>query len=105
LGLPGEKFRSCGQWIDHELILGVRPEQVYPTIPERIQKDYVWIEGITKVLEPLGSETLVHLRAGNHEIVATCDPEKAPIMNSKMRFWIDPNRIHLFDPASEAAIV
>ncbi len=104
LGLPEGKFRSSGEWIGRELILGVRPEQIHPATTEQPQQDHEWIEGMVEVLEPLGSETLVHLRAGNQEIVAMCDPDRTPTMNSKMRFWIDMNKIQLFDPASESSI-
>ena len=104
LGLPEGKFRSSCRWIGRELILGVRPEQIHPATTEQPQQNHEWIEGTVEVLEPLGSETLVHLRAGNQEIVAMCDPDRTPIMNSKMRSWIDMNKIHLFDPASESSI-
>jgi multiple sugar transport system ATP-binding protein len=105
LGLPEGKSRLCGPWINRELILGVRPEQLYPATREQPQQNYGRIEGVVGISEPLGSETLIHLKAGDQEFVAMCDPDTVPVMDSKMSFLIDMDKTHLFDPENESSII
>jgi multiple sugar transport system ATP-binding protein len=105
LPLPDGKLRSVREWLDRELILGVRPEELSLAGAEGPGLGQGSVEGTVEVLEPLGSETIVHLRAGSQEVVAVCAPEKSLPAQSKARLLTAVEKAHLFDPQSESAIV
>src|SRR5438445_572155 len=57
-----------------------------------------------EVVEPLGNEILLDVRAGAHAMVARVDPATRLKVHEKVRLAFDPERLHFFDPGSEAAI-
>jgi multiple sugar transport system ATP-binding protein len=99
--LSEERMTHLGPWIDQEIILGVRPEHL--TLAEAGEK-HDSIEGVVRVIEPLGAQTLVHVRSGRQDFVALCDPAEAPAVNQKACFATAAGKLHLFDPATEAAL-
>jgi multiple sugar transport system ATP-binding protein len=82
--------------------LGVRPEAL------RIANgsdpvEYVF-DATVDVVEPLGSEILLNVSAGPHALVARVDPAVSVKMHERVRLAFNPERVHFFDHASEAAI-
>src|SRR3989441_5107870 len=60
-----------------------------------------WIQ---QVGEPLGSEILLDLRAGNSTIVARVEPTVRLKVHEKTRLALTPDRAHFFDLKTELAI-
>jgi multiple sugar transport system ATP-binding protein len=56
------------------------------------------------VVEPLGNEILLNFRAGGVPMVARVDPGVRVKAHESIRFAPDPERLHFFDPQSEAAL-
>src|SRR5882672_3200228 len=82
------------------LTLGVRPEAL------RIARgsDEGSFATTVDVVEPLGNEILLNFRAGGVPMVARVDPSVRVKMNDTIRLAFDPQRLHFFDAASEAAL-
>src|SRR5262245_4196616 len=99
--LSEDKTTRLEPWINREIILGVRPEHLTLADPGEKRGR---IEGVVQVLEPLGAQTLVHVRSGQQDFAALCDPAQAPEVNQIACFAISANKSYLFDPASEAAL-
>ncbi|UTV40664.1 sn-glycerol-3-phosphate ABC transporter ATP-binding protein UgpC (plasmid) [Ensifer adhaerens] len=82
-----------------DVVVGIRPEHfgVAPdpaaTLSARVQ-----------VVEPLGSDTLVHFSVGGDVLTARMPPETRPEPGAEIRIAVDPSKIHLFDAASERVI-
>jgi multiple sugar transport system ATP-binding protein len=100
--VPPTKQESLGRHAGGRVVLGVRPEAL------RIANgsdgpDYA-IESTIEVVEPLGSEILLDVRAGEHPIVARVDPGTRVKVHDTVRLALDPERLHFFDFASEAAL-
>ncbi|MBM3216152.1 sn-glycerol-3-phosphate ABC transporter ATP-binding protein UgpC [Candidatus Poribacteria bacterium] len=81
---------------DGPVVLGIRPEHVRvgdagdsPAMPCRVE-----------VVEPLGSETVVYLSAGETTLVAKAEAERTPTVGATVSARIDMARAHLFDPDS-----
>jgi multiple sugar transport system ATP-binding protein len=91
-------------WAARQVILGVRPEHLALGAAP-LNRSAGCLEGAIQLVEPLGAETLIHLRAGGQEIIAVCKPETAPTINSRVTLSAAIDKIHLFDPQSEAAIL
>lgn len=89
---------------DGAAALGVRPEHVHiegsrwaPPPPPHLHTATV------DLLESAGDQMLVFLMAGDISIVARAEPSFRPAPGSTVRFWLDPARLHLFDPETGAA--
>lgn len=99
--LPLDRLGYAGAPLDgRDLIVGIRPEHFVPATPDAARLD-----GQVLVVEPLGSDTLVHFRLGDATLTARMPPEVRPAPGQQMSFGVDPSKIHLFDAATERAIV
>ncbi len=75
-----------------KFILGVRPEDV------RLRDDGVF-GGEVILVEPLGVETLVHIRVGEQTMVCTVPGISSARRGDLVRFNVTRERLHFFDPA------
>ncbi|MEP7188189.1 MAG: ABC transporter ATP-binding protein [Roseiflexaceae bacterium] len=74
--------------------LGVRPEDVQPN-------DDGPFTGHVALIEPLGVETLLHIKSGEQTLVSTVPGMTRIQLGSDMRFDIVRERLHFFNPAGE----
>jgi multiple sugar transport system ATP-binding protein len=81
-----------------DVIVGIRPEHFVPAM------EGPTLSGRVLVVEPLGSDTLVHFVLGKSTLTARVAPEIRPIPGETMSIGIDPSRIHLFDAETERAL-
>jgi multiple sugar transport system ATP-binding protein len=97
VGMPGA---SSGDGRD--AVLGIRPEDVYldGAAPPSASPATLVLDSA----ETMGNETIVTLRAGEHEIVARVPPRPLPAPGESVAAAFDTARAHLFDPDSGAAI-
>src|SRR5215475_4556306 len=83
-------------------ILGIRPEDLHVASAADPAENCFEVE--VEVVEQLGSEILLDTRAGNSLFVASVDPMLRTRVHEKLRLAINPDRLHLFDAQTEAAI-
>jgi multiple sugar transport system ATP-binding protein len=83
-------------------ILGIRPEDVHlnGAAPASASPATLVLDSA----ETMGNETIVMLRAGEHEIVARVPPRPLPAPGEAVTAAFDTARAHLFDPDTGAAI-
>jgi multiple sugar transport system ATP-binding protein len=81
-------------------ILGVRPEHLTP-----VQDEAGAINAEIALVEPLGSDTLVHFRLGEADYVARVSPDLRPRAGERLRFGVLPAKMRLFDAATGQALV
>ena len=60
--------------------------------------------GVVEAVEPLGSETLVHVMIGKALVTATAPGRVVPAVGSTVSVHADPGALYLFDAASEKAL-
>ena len=82
--------------------MGIRPEDLHVAGPADPAELCFEVE--VEVIEQLGSEILLDTRAGNSTFVASVDPMLRTKMHERLKLAINPNRLHLFDATTEAAI-
>jgi multiple sugar transport system ATP-binding protein len=100
--IPESKSSALRPHAGQKVVLGVRPEAL------RLANggdgaDYAFASTI-EVVEPLGNEILLDVRAGNHPLVARVDPATRVKVHENVRLALDPERLHFFDAKTEAAI-
>ncbi len=83
--------RGVGSWAGREVVLGVRPEHVH------LAPAGEGIAAVVELAEPLGNETLLHARAGEHALTARLPSGPVPAAGAALRLAIDGDKVHLFD--------
>ncbi len=82
--------------------MGIRPEDLHVAGPADPAELCFEVE--VEVVEQLGSEILLDTRAGKNTFVASVDPMLRTKVHERLKLAINPNRLHLFDAETEAAI-
>ena len=82
---------------EREVLFGVRPEDLTPSPDGQI-------EGEVDLVEPLGRDDLLIVRAGDTQIHALAPAASGYRSGASLRLRLDPDRIHLFDPSTERSL-
>ncbi|HEY8541431.1 MAG TPA: sn-glycerol-3-phosphate ABC transporter ATP-binding protein UgpC [Pseudothermotoga sp.] len=93
------------KWVEKQVVFGIRPENIFDKLFALAPQPENTIQGIVDVVEPLGSETLLHVTAGNDSIVARVDPRTKAKEGEKIDLVFDMNTIHIFDKETQQAII
>ncbi|WP_108460560.1 ABC transporter ATP-binding protein [Devosia naphthalenivorans] len=83
-------------------LIGIRPHDLI--VAEGTGGAGLSGSGMVEAVEPLGSETLVHLRLGNNLVIATAPGRVVPAIGSTVSVQAEPGSLYLFDAASEKAL-
>jgi multiple sugar transport system ATP-binding protein len=103
LRLPAERAAAVGQ-PGRRVVFGIRPEHITHHDPARARREVGLIEAPVEVVEPTGSETIVLVRIGEREVVASFEPDEAPAVGDRVTLAVDMAKTCLFDPESERLI-
>jgi len=96
LKLPRSGMKLYGDYVHRPVTFGIRPENIADhQVPGETLQERVATK--VSVVEPLGSEVMVELSAGDHTFVARLDPTTTARPMQEMAVYFDMNRFHLFD--------
>jgi multiple sugar transport system ATP-binding protein len=95
---------KLGAWINREVVLGLRPEDIddadlHPESPEEC-----CLEATIDVVEMMGNEAFLNGSIGEHALVARVESETAACDGVPHRLAFNLRKAHLFDPVSTTAI-
>jgi multiple sugar transport system ATP-binding protein len=97
---PAHNRRLAG-WRDKDVIMGIRPEHL--SLGNGIPQSC--FDAGVEVIEQLGSEIVLETRVGDARVtVARVDPQTHLAIGEKIPLSVQPERLHFFDPTTEAAI-
>ncbi len=104
--LPIPAAHPAAAMVGKEVILGIRPEAIFdakmtnpiPTTPENT------ITATVDVMEPLGHEYIVYLRAGEHNFLSSIDSGSKLKEGEESQFTVNLDALHIFDKDSKQAI-
>jgi multiple sugar transport system ATP-binding protein len=57
------------------------------------------------VVEQMGNEVIVYLKAGNDTLIARVPPNDAPLPGDSVTVGFAPDHLHFFDAETELALV
>ena len=97
LPLPGLQAREG--WDGRSLAVGVRPEHLVPA-----EADDDPFDATVELVEPVGSEVLVNLRAAGHDLVARMPPARMPRRGDRLSLAVARGRMHVFEPDTGARL-
>ena len=100
--VPPASAGRLGPYKGQRVTLGIRPEDLRVASGSD-SADYSF-DTVVDVVEPLGSEILLDVKAGSNVIVARVDPTVRAKLHDKMRLALHPERVHFFDLKTELAI-
>jgi multiple sugar transport system ATP-binding protein len=86
-----------------ELTLGFRPEHL--KLGAGAPADAVTIPASVDVVEYLGDQELLHAKTAGLEIIAIVASDNRVKPGDNVNFWLSPDKLHMFDSQSEAALV
>jgi ABC-type sugar transport system ATPase subunit len=92
-----QRLNGNGSSVDH-VLLGIRPEDILPA-PDGP------LAGEVDLVEPLGREDLLSVRVGATLINVLAPATTRFTAGSQVRLRPDPERMHLFDPETDAALL
>ncbi len=102
LPVPPSRAASYRPYLGRNLTFGLRPEH----LTER--RAYVDGEPLTvavDVIEPMGTETIVHLDIAGVDVCARCSADVTASPGTPMVFMAQMDHMHLIDPANDEIIV
>ena len=102
IGIPEPIARRVNGNAAARATMGIRPEDLHVAGPADPAELCFEVE--VEVIEQLGSEILLDTRTGNSTFVASVDPMLRTRVHERLKLAINPNRLHLFDAQTEAAI-
>ena len=103
LDLSVEQSRRFGNYLDMDMVFGVRPEHI---TERRLHSSGNQLDfGCTvEVLEPMGMDTMVFMNIDGVEVTARAAPRSVGNPGETMMFTIDMNNVHLIDPATDKVV-
>ena len=100
--VPEPLANRLGRYVEREVTLGIRPEDLHlATAADPAEYGF---EVEVEVVEKLGSEILLDVAVGHTAMVASVEPSVRVNIHDRLRLALDPDRLHFFDPVSEAVI-
>jgi ABC-type sugar transport system ATPase subunit len=105
--LPKRFAAALAQHTGRDVIVGVRPEDLYEIKPVGGPADMARLPVRVVAVEPLGAETLLvlSLDASNEDLIARIGRDTALRSGDRLDIELDTAAIHLFDPVTTKAIV
>jgi multiple sugar transport system ATP-binding protein len=100
--VPPASAGRLGAYKGQRVTLGIRPEDLRVATGSD-SADFSF-DTVVEVVEPLGSEILLDLKAGPNVIVARVDPTVRVKHQDKLRLSLHPERVHFFDNKTELSI-
>jgi multiple sugar transport system ATP-binding protein len=96
LKLPKSQINRFGNYLNQRVVFGIRPENLSDReeVGEHQQER---VPAKVNVVEPLGSEVIVELSAGDHTFVGRLDPTTTARPMQEIAVYFDMGRFHLFD--------
>ncbi len=99
LTVPDDRAGRYAGLRDREVVLGLRPEHLTDS-PAHGRTGFAPLTAPAEVVEPMGAETLVHLRMGGTALSARCTPGTAAAPGMPLGLWADMNQMHLMEAES-----
>ena len=99
-GLRIDVGAAAGMPRGRDVLLGVRPENIYHSRGPYTPSPATEISARIDVIEPMGNEILLYTRSGASDIVARIAPQEIPAPDEQVSLAIDLRRLHYFDAAT-----
>jgi len=104
LKVPQEWTNAVAPFVGKRLTFGLRPEHVGSPSAEA-QNHPQTIAADIEVIEPMGSETYLYMKAGEAGFIARVDPHRACAVGDRIELAVIMDKAHLFNPETTERII
>lgn len=98
------KVEDVADYIDKEVIMGIRPENLHDEEMFIKTAETSKIVCSVEVTELMGAETYLYLKCEDINLIARVSPRSTAKMGDEIEMSLDVNKIHVFDKDTEKAI-
>jgi multiple sugar transport system ATP-binding protein len=102
VAVPPAMTQRLRPYKGQRVTFGIRPEDLH--IASASDPSQYRFGTTVEVVEPLGSEILLDVKAGPNNMVARVDPTVRVKVHESLGLALDPERVHFFDAKTELAI-
>lgn len=105
LAVPDSKVEPLRPYKGQQIIFGIRPEDIHAyefTPPGVVPAE---LDAEVDVTELMGNEIFIYGLTGGRQFIARVDPRTRAHSGETMRFNVNMENMHAFDPSSENAIL
>jgi multiple sugar transport system ATP-binding protein len=96
--------RMVGWRQDDEVVVGIRPENIFELEDVAEMPPDSTLEGRVEFVEPMGSETYVHFAVGTASLTARLRPDCHLYKNQTTTFAVDTTKFHIFDNKTQRSL-
>jgi multiple sugar transport system ATP-binding protein len=99
--LQGKLEALASKYVDKDVVFGIRPEHLSDEIKDGAAAP---ITSTVEIAEPMGSESLVYLKAGSGNLIARIHGEHLYHLGEQVTVQLNMDKVNLFDSATENVI-
>ena len=99
--LQGRLETLASKYVDKDIVFGVRPEHLSDQVKD---SGHIPITSTVEISEPMGSESLVYLKAGTGNLIARIHGEHLFHLGEQVTIQVNLDKVSLFDAATENVI-
>jgi multiple sugar transport system ATP-binding protein len=100
--VPPGQHPTLKPYKGQRVTLGIRPEDIH--VAGGADSPQHTFDAVVDVVEPLGSEILLDVKAGTNTLVARVEPTVRAKVHEHVKLAMNPERLHFFDAKTEQAI-
>ncbi|HRY28878.1 MAG TPA: sn-glycerol-3-phosphate ABC transporter ATP-binding protein UgpC [Elusimicrobiota bacterium] len=106
LAAPAATADKIRPRVGQEAVLGIRPEDIYDRLFYSSQvPEGSTVKAVVEVLEPMGSEIYLYLKAGKTDVVARMPPYVKTKLHQEIELVFNLERLHLFDKETGVSLL
>ena len=105
LRIVEEMIPPLARYEQADVLFGIRPEDLYDKLFITDAPTDCIVNSTVELVEPLGAEVYLYLKAGPQALIARVGPHDRPSMGQDIDLVFDMGKAHFFDPQSGVAIV
>ncbi len=104
LPAPEKQRKLLLSYVKRPIMLGVRPEDIYLEGYVYTRHTTAPLSLVLDIVEPLGSEYILHLCSPDYLLLAKVAPVELPEVGQTVQLAVDIEKLHFFDPETEEAL-
>lgn len=104
LKLPANHENRLAKYIDKEIILGIRPEDIHASRGSGDMKPKAQATLMVEVVEPMGNEIFLYATTGSDPVVARLNAEFETASGQQIDLFFNMAKAHFFDTRTEESI-
>ena len=98
------KAKTLNEYVDKEVIMGIRPEDLHDEETYVTQQQGNLVDAEVEVYELLGAEVFLYLNIAGQQATARVNPRSTAKVGDKIKLALDLNKVHVFNKETEQVI-